>query len=127
MKESLRSPAAYTLFLRSARWTIVIGVFTVLFPVAVIASLQLGLAHRIPQPLLVLPLFFAVPGAAAGAIIFFGMFAYLLAWDKSSTKAFWIAIFLVRRAMGPLSISSRFIGNKRAHQRLPGDKRRCGK
>lgn len=38
---------------------------------------------------------FLIPAAAAGAIIFFGMFAYLLTCDKSSTKVFWIAVFLI--------------------------------
>jgi hypothetical protein len=94
---TLRSPAAYTLFLRSARWTTATGVFFFLFFIpAVIASAELGFAQLIPKPALVLPMvLFAVPAAAAGAIILFGMFAYLLTCDRSSTKAFWIAVFLV--------------------------------
>jgi len=96
VKESLRSPGAYKLFLRSARWIIAIGLFTFTFIPAVLVSAALGFAQRIPELVIVLPMILImIPGAAAGTMIFFGMFSYLITSDPSSSKPLFIIIFLV--------------------------------
>ena len=84
------------MFLRAARWTIAIGGFFVVFFLVALASTLFGFPGIMDsEPISVLLGIFAIAGAAAGATIFLGMFAYLLTCHESSPKGLWVLVFLL--------------------------------
>jgi hypothetical protein len=97
IKKFVRSLRGYTLFERSARWTIAFGVFSVL---AIPAS---ELLRNVGVGLIPFEVFVAclvVAGCAAGLTIFLGMFADLLLNDHSPRKLLWATVFLLTAWFG---------------------------
>ena len=91
IRDFVCSPRGYTLFQRSARWTIAFGIFFVLLiPASLVAS-----ALRIDSVAFGAFIFcFMVAGGAAGLTIFGGMFAYLILCDRSPGRILWATVFL---------------------------------
>ena len=97
IRDFVCSERAYVLFQRSARWMVAFGIFFVLLiPASKLASL-----FRIDSLAFgALLLCFMVAGCAAGLTIFFGMFAYLILCDQSSSRMLWATVFLLTAGFG---------------------------